>query len=330
MKQLRLNRLSATAPICISLLAGTIAMACNVPVFRYALERWPADLYEVVVLHDGELDPQQTEHVVSLKEMSRSTEGHANFNLRTVAVQEIKDELLGEIWNDHGSEGKPIVALLYPRNAQEIPDRFVTAAPLSEDTLNQLADSPVRDKLVKELLNGESAVWIFVPSGDKEQDDAALERLNKQVARSEVELKLPPQDEIEADEFFRIENPIELRLGFSVVTLDRNDPKEKFMLAMLLGSESDLESLNEPMAFPVIGRGRVLYALVGKGIFPDTIKSASRFVVGPCSCQVKEQNPGFDLLLSVAWDEKLGGSVLSKPAPERSSKPVLIDIPPGK
>lgn len=330
MKRLQTKRSTTAAAICLSLFAGSIAVACNVPVFRYALERWPADLYEVVVLHNDDLDQQQTEHVQSLKEMSRSSDGHANFNLRTVGVKEIKDELLSDIWDQHGGEGKPIVALLYPRAAQEVPDRFVTAAPLGKDTLNQLADSPVRDKLVEELLSGESAVWIFVPSGDKAQDDAALERLNKQVARSEVELKLPPQDEIEADEFFRIENPIELRLGFSVLTLDRNDPKEKFMLAMLLGSESDLESLSEPLAFPVIGRGRVLYALVGKGIFPDTIKSASRFVVGPCSCQVKEQNPGFDLLLSVAWDEKLGGSVLSEPAAERSNRPVLIDIPPGK
>ena len=27
---------------------SAVAFACNVPVFRYALERWPADLYEVV------------------------------------------------------------------------------------------------------------------------------------------------------------------------------------------------------------------------------------------------------------------------------------------
>ena len=84
------------------------------------------------------------------------------------------------------------------------------------------------------------------------------------------------------------------------------------------------------MAFPVIGRGRVLYALVGKGIFRDTIAMASRFVVGPCSCQVKDQNPGFDLLLAVDWDEKLGGSVISKPPIEKSGKPTLINIPPGK
>jgi len=232
--------------------------------------------------------------------------------------------------SEHGTDGKPVMALFYPRNAREVPDRLVSVLPLVDDTVDQLIDSPVRQQVVKELLGGESAVWIFVPCGDKDQDAAAIKRLNDQVATSEQDLELPPQDEIEADEFFRIENPIELRLGFSIVTLDRDDPKEKIFLAMLLGSEPDLESLDQPMAFPVIGRGRVLYALVGKGIYSDTIHSACRFVVGPCSCQVKEQNPGFDLLLSVPWDERLGGSVLSDPIPERSSKPKLLKIPPGK
>ena len=84
------------------------------------------------------------------------------------------------------------------------------------------------------------------------------------------------------------------------------------------------------MAFPVIGRGRVLYALVGKGNFEDTIAMASRFVVGPCSCQVKDQNPGFDLLMNVDWDEKIGGSLVSEEASRERSKPIFIPNPIGK
>ena len=129
---------------------------------------------------------------------------------------------------------------------------------------------------------------------------------------------------------FRPETPIELRVGFSVVTLNRDDPAEKALLEMLLGSESDLEELKQPMAFPVIGRGRVLYALVGKGIFEDTIAIASRFVVGPCSCQVKDQNPGFDLLMKVDWDDRVGGAAISEEASNEKVKPILIQIPKGK
>src|SRR6185503_9729422 len=36
--------------------ASALAPTCNIPVFRYALERWQAAPYEVLVLHRGELD----------------------------------------------------------------------------------------------------------------------------------------------------------------------------------------------------------------------------------------------------------------------------------
>ena len=310
------------------LACGTAVLACNVPVFRYALERWPADLYEVVVLHDGPLDSEASRRVDALRRAK--SQSQANYNVRTIDVSETTDELLAKLWKQHGQKGKPIMALLYPRNAQEVPDRVVNVRDFDDAAIEHLVDSPVRQEVVKKLLSGDSAVWIFVPSGNEDQDALALKVLKEQVRRNQNELELPPQDELEADEFFLAETAIELRIGFSIVTLHRDDPKEQLLLEMLLGSEPDLKSLDQPMAFPVIGRGRALYALVGKGIFRDTIAMASSFVVGPCSCQVKDQNPGFDLLLAVDWDEKVGGSVISDPAPEKSAKPVLLTIPPGK
>jgi hypothetical protein len=311
-------------------LVASVALACNVPVFRYALERWSADPYELVVLHEGALSAKDLARVNVLKNSDALSKTPANFNVRMIKISDVKDKVLQEIWQKRSTGNEPLLVTLYPRNAQEVPDRVVSAHPLSGPTTQRVIDSPVRQQLIKRLLSGDSAVWVFVPCGDKAQDDAALERLSVEVKKNQQSLKLPPQDELEEDDLFQPENPIELRLGFSIITLDRNDPNESFFLEMLMGSEPDLESLDEPMAFPVIGRGRVLYALVGKGIFRDTVAMASRFVVGPCSCQVKEQNPGFDLLLAVDWDEKLGGAAISEPAKEPIKGPILIDIPTGK
>lgn len=320
-------------PLALFLLAfvSSVAIACNVPVFRYALERWPADPYEVVVLHDGPLDADDQQHLDALRQASQQSDGNVNCLIRDVNLKDREDPFLKRLWQEQRPEdGGPLLALLYPRNAREVPDRLVSAKPLNEDAVKRLLDSPARRQVTEKLLSGDSAVWIFVPSGDKAQDDVALQTLTEQAKWNQENLELPPQDELEADEFFRQDNPIELRIGFSIVTLDRNDPREQALLEMLLGSEPDLEDLNQPMAFPVIGRGRVLYALVGKGIFQDTIAIASRFVVGPCSCQVKDQNPGFDLLMNVDWDEKVGGEVISKEASGERVKPILIQIPPGK
>lgn len=311
------------------LLCSVAAIACNVPVFRYALERWPADLYEVVVVHEGPLGQEDRGRLELLEQSQSESIVSANFKARAVDVSSTQDQQLIELWKEQGEEGQPMMAVFYPRNAREVPDRLVGTSPFNDEAIGRLVDSPVRQAVAKKLLEGDSAVWIFVPSGHAEQDETALKTLKEQIKKNEQELELPPQDEIEADEFFRAETPIELRIGFSIVTLDRADPKEQHLLQMMMGSEPDLESLDEPMAFPVIGRGRVLYALVGRGIFRDTIAMASSFVVGPCSCQVKDQNPGFDLLMAVDWDDELGGEVISDPPPPKSAKPILLAIPPG-
>jgi hypothetical protein len=56
------------------------------------------------------------------------------------------------------------------------------------------------------------------------------------------------------------------------------------------------------MVFPLFGRGRAMPALVGAGITPENIKDAAAFLAGPCSCEVKRDNPGVDLLLTADWE----------------------------
>jgi len=53
-----------------------------------------------------------------------------------------------------------------------------------------------------------------------------------------------------------------------------------------------------------------LAAFVGKGINAENIEDASIFLVGKCSCQVKELNPGTDIMFSVNWDAALVGQPL--------------------
>ncbi len=41
------------------------AWCCNVPVFRFALERWKPDNYEVILLHRGPLEAKYREQVAA-------------------------------------------------------------------------------------------------------------------------------------------------------------------------------------------------------------------------------------------------------------------------
>ena len=324
-----MKNLKHSIPI-VAIALASFAYACQVPVFRYALERWPADNYELVVLHHGPISDAQAATIQTLRDSDHRSPASANCNVKLIKAGETKNPLLKSVWTEHGASGRPILVSLYPKTAQEVPDRLIQAVPLDAESADHLVDSPVRQEIANRLVSGESAVWIFVPCGDVKQDKVALETLTRVVEENERSMELPEQEEIEDETELLEQVDIDLRLDFSIVTLDRNDSKEQFLLKMLLASEPDLEELNQPMAFPVLGRGRVLYGLVGKGISELTIGLASRFIIGPCSCQVKNQNPGFDLLMASDWDKKIGNAKLSDPLPEVTAEPVLLTIPPGR
>ena len=180
---------------------------------------------------------------------------------------------------------------------------------------------------------------VLAPSGDfgalrQRYRDSVYEEdewsFNSQLKKDEERLRLPTATDLQITPEQLRQLRIPLKLQFSVISLRRDDPREQFLVDSLLSSEADLGELAEPMAFPVFGRGRVLYALVGSGIDSKTISDASDFLAGPCSCQVKEQNPGFDLLLVHDWSKSIGDTLVSSPAPEERRSPSLIQIPPGR
>ena len=143
----------------------------------------------------------------------------------------------------------------------------------------------------------------------------------KEIDSSLVELsKLP---------FYVLAGSKEKRLPYrlSILTLSRSDPGERFLLNMLLKSESDLgEHKDEPMVFPVFGRGRLLGCLFGEYITPDKIQGAISFLAASCSCQVKALNPGMDLLIAAPWDRVvLDSYVEDTPLPELTG--VMPDTP---
>jgi hypothetical protein len=121
-----------------------------------------------------------------------------------------------------------------------------------------------------------------------------------------IEPPAPPGG-VWGDPVYDTEGAPDLKIAFSIVPLSRDDPAEAAFREMLLGCEPGLKEETGPMAFPIFGRGRVLCALVGEGISKLNIEEVCGFVSGPCSCIVKYQNPGVDMLMDVQWDAALMG-----------------------
>ena len=298
-------------------LSTLAATACSVPVFRYALERWPADPYGVVVFHRGELTEAQSLLADQLDPIFLGDNNNANVVLQKINLDEAQGPLLEKFWEEHKSETLPWVVAFYPPQTRIAEPAW--AAPLDEASNALLIDSPARREIARRLLKGDSAIWVLLETGDKERDDAAYARLEEQIAVQVKALKLPEiaAKDIEAG---LLDAPKEsLAIAFSALRVSRKDAAESAFVDMLLGIEEDLHELNEPIVFPVFGRGRALYALVGDGINAENVEEAATFLTGPCSCQVKDQNPGVDLVMSVNWDPLVRSTInLDKELPPLS------------
>ncbi|MEX0866117.1 MAG: hypothetical protein WD030_02090 [Pirellulales bacterium] len=278
---------------CSQVLAAQWAVACPIPVFQYALEHWNADPYEVVVHHDGALTESQQAVVERLQDVERGKQEVANITL---------------LRRDHSRMETPVatvrtlpyVEVRYPAATGIRPS--LAQLDLTDKAVSALLDSPARRVIAEHLLQRKTAVWVLLESNDRQANVKALQTLRTELTRLKKTLQVADPGEEKALELGKLHTEID----FTIVRLRRDDPREQHFIAMLLGSERDLNDFeDQPIAFPIYGRGIALYALIGRGINPRTLQTAGEFLVGPCSCQVKSGNPGVDLLMSVDWDGKV-------------------------
>tara|TARA_R110002095_G_scaffold207151_1_gene191851 strand:- start:31260 stop:32444 length:1185 start_codon:yes stop_codon:yes gene_type:complete len=275
------------------------------------LERWPADKYNAVVFYRGELNAEQQKLVAQFDKEGAIGQKSANVELKLVNLDAKPTPEDLDLWKKQKSETLPLMVVRTPLPAP-VTEGFWSGE-LNAENLVRLIDSPLRQNIAKQLINGQTAVWVFLESGNPEKDKAAFELLTKELKRMEKTLKLPEIDQADIEQGLVSVSPDSLKLKFSVVKCSREDSTETYFTQMLLATENDLKDFdNEPMALPVFGRGRVLYALIGKGINPGTIEQACRDLTGPCTCQVKDQNPGTDLLMAVNWENLVTPSTEDK------------------
>lgn len=260
------------------------ASACEVPVFRYALERWPTEKYILEYDTTDGLSDELKTTIEHLESSLKDSPAAANLAVRAGGAT--------------GSQATLSCPLPNGRTLK------IWSGQLTTDMAGQMADSPLRREVAGRLGEGQNAVWVFLRSGHEDKDRTALKTLENNLAEFRSSMSLP-----EAVSMIDGEGLPELRVDFSVVEMSRDDPAEEIFREMLIASEPDLANYaGQPMAFPIFGRGRVLYALVGNGINRDNIRDACAFLIGPCACEIKDLSPGMDLLMAADWTQLAGGS----------------------
>lgn len=349
---IRPTRCRSAAPIvtAVCLLAvlahGARLSACNVPVFRYALERWAPDLYVVTVFHRGPWADDARAAVDELETYLESDEKQSNIDLHLVDLDGEVHPEEEDLWEKQGDVPLPHMVVEFPLYLDE-PEPLWTG-PLTTRNVATLMDSPARREIARRILKGESAVFLLVLSGDEKRDAAFEKRLQARLDFMEKELRLPtltpddfqylnrsgppaggPGSGRAGDPGASLTGP-KLKLDFSVLRVRRSDKNEAMLVAMLTGDPDADGKAPELILAPVFGQGRALGLLHENEADDDTIAEVCAFLVGPCSCRVKEQNPGFDLLISVAWRNFLQGeAVVDKELPPLTGLPTLARAKPA-
>ncbi len=282
-------------------LLGTVAFnsfACSVPVFRFALERWRNAPYEIFILHKGALTEAEKK-IYGLMENAQYERG--GFSLFDIDIEKT-DERSAKIWEKHKNDNLPAIVVRYPEWTGAENDAW--AGPFTKENAGLVLDSPIRRKIAELIVKGESAVWLFIESSDKQKNDAALSLIEKELKTLAEKLPLSDMKENETTTDIQSSSPVQITKSFKTITVSRKDPAEKGFLEMLYSSDNKIKE-DAPVVIPIFGRGRALYPLIGDKINDEQIAGVCSFILGPCSCQVKELNPGIDLLICFDWEKNI-------------------------
>ncbi|MEL6108583.1 MAG: hypothetical protein AAFU85_21465 [Planctomycetota bacterium] len=317
-----------------SLTFATSIWACKVPVFRYALERWPADRYTVVAIIDGAPDPK-TEDALQALEVLRSSDA----NVR-VEITDLSKLTEAEFWSVDGLENTdqvPVLQVFYPEYKTGW-RRLCWSGDLTAENVDSWRHSPLREQIARKLRSGVSAVWVLIEGEDEAENSQSLRKLELALEEAQSKTTIPEgvirrrdaasafeQDAtLSMDDVLRCDLP--LRVEFSIVVLKHNDPTEWALRAMVQGlAEAEMA----PCTTPVFGRGRMIEPLPMSSFNDESVPRACSYLFGECSCSVKALNPGIDLILDCNWRDLLGDEIIvSETGTATESGP--ITIPPGK
>jgi hypothetical protein len=290
-------------------LAGIDAHACNTPVYRYAMYNWPPAPYRVYWIGEGPA-AEKDERAQQLRQATETNETKkeaANLEVIDVDASQAKQldglpEPVQAAWQARDKKSRSLQVIITPWNAT------LFAGQLEAKQIAPLLQSPLRKRIGELLGAGHATLFLVVAAPSAQRTKQAEEAVDRVIAQANAgEIDVPTQDPAgeppAGDPNGDAKPGTAQRPRLARLTVDRKDAAEDWLLKPLLAVEEDIKAFaDQPMVFPVYGRGRVLPPFVGKGITVENLTECVSFVAGACSCMVKDQNPGVDLLMTWDWE----------------------------
>lgn len=307
--------------------------ACDTPVYRYAMYRWTPMAYDAFYFHRGPISKADRELHQSL---FGSTKGGvaANWLLTDVDLDrknalDVLPDPVKKRWQSESAKPLPRYLIFSPWGAE------VFCGPADSATARQLVESPTRAEIGKAFDQGYGIVLLIL-GGDRLEANARMESVARSVIAKAAAGDLFPEpaagpesgkaaspliDPASADSpADRQNDPRRSPLRVALVKLDRTSNSEPWLLKMLAAMTSrtqettDDKAPREPMLYPIYGRGRVMPPGIGKDVTTESLTELLRFLADGCSCTIKDQNPGLDLLMQWDWEATAEKLLASDPS----------------
>jgi len=312
-----MKKLIFAALLALAILLPAQAQACTIPVFRYALEKWDLTRYDIFVYHRG---PLPAELQKTLKAWDDAP-NKANLDITRIDLDAKVAPKLLKLWEREAKNAETPWMLVRYREAKD-DDASAWSGPCTTANLQRVADSPMRQAILTHLTRGASHVFVMLTSDDAELDRTVHAKLQKDLAVLEKKIKLDAPAEID---LAKLRLPLPIKVSLPLLVMDRGKPDEAAFVNLLLATEAGLDKTKGPIVFPIFGRGRVLCSLSGEEI-DDKLSFVTEFLCKGCSCDVKELNPGIDMLMLANWNEIFDGMYEGKEAPSTTTK--IAPLPP--
>jgi hypothetical protein len=247
------------------ILSFSIAFPCTTKVSEWTLLNFPPAFYKFVYFTNNKLDNKTIQAHKKIKQFFK------DFNLKfnKIDINHFKNENEKKLFELAENNKMPFYAIYYK---EQLFAQFKHA-----DELLSSLQSPLLEKIANELKSGKLCVLLHLKNGNESNYSADV--INEYLSTSILKDIIP------------------------VLKLNQNNVQERMFIKILLNVESDLLYIKEPMLFGIFGRFRILEPLVGKGITKENINYLVQFLSADCSCIIKTQMPGIDMLYYNNWND---------------------------
>lgn len=289
-----------------------IVLACNTPVYKYAILNWAdRDFYQVLRIYDA--SKNQPEYDLALNKVLEE-KGHLT-NIGIVPIN-ISNDVAGLYGDDFAKFIKDSSADLQPPFYIVINPKknILYKGDLIPENLESMMMSPKRTELAEKLSKGVINL-ILVQTRDEQKNKEAEELLKKSIAKV-IDLDLEIRSRENPDQIIdkKLLKPIQV----SYTTVSPEDKQETWFYKQMIGLNSKVVKNEHPKVFGVVGRGFVFdQPLDGEYLNEDELFALIFFLSGPCSCTVKAENSGTDIITTWDWDKKI--NVKLEPGEEDTS-----------